>query len=400
MDNGAGDYLHHIGYHILGPVLFEFCRWLHEQKQEDRLLFLSREGEFVKQCYDLMYPQNEARILYLSRKAVVQGTAYVLLGKCSIEEFCLMIRFDRYERIEQVFRRLGLNAQKYVKELNLYGLSPKDKYSYKMKPFFERYHNLLLADMSACHELFTEYLSKNLEQQNVLVDIGWEGRMQNLLCRYLELIQSKIKIKGLYLGIKSNKERQGFLFEGNGKLCQDVLCFSGLLEVLMMPHHGSTIGYKREGAEVMPIFDTLEFTQTAYRKIEQVQNGIKDFVRGHTPVLPEQSFEKEAVINRMVHFGCHPDKRALQELGMLELYENGEKHCLIGDISWRNLKDLPEAFLYSKWKAGFLKKLFYFDLPYEQLIGWLRRKAEGGVLTSSAVFSRIGYVDLVESGVA
>ena len=149
----------------------------------------------------------------------------------------------------------------------------------------------------------------------------------------------------------------------------------------------------------MPIFDTLEFTQTAYRKIEQVQDGIKDFVRSHTPVLTERCFEIEAAINRMVRFGCHPDKRALQELGMLELYENGEKHYLIGDISWKNFKELPEAFVYSKWKSGFLKKLFYFDLPYEHLISWLRRKV-GRVLTSSAVFSRIGYVDLSESGVA
>ena len=181
-------------------------------------MFLSREGEIIKQCYDLMYPQNTARIIYLSRKAVVQGTAYILLDKCSIEEFCLIIHFDRYEKIEQVFRRLGLNAKKYIKELSLYGLAPKDTYSYKIEPFFERYRNLLLADMSACYELFAEYLSENLEQKNVLVDIGWEGRMQNLLCRYLELIQSKIKIKSLYLGIKNNKERQGFLFEGNGRI--------------------------------------------------------------------------------------------------------------------------------------------------------------------------------------
>lgn len=376
--NPSGDYLYNIGYGIFGPVMFEFCRWIHGHDEDGKLLFLSREGEFIKQCYDIMYPYNDADVIYFSRKAVLQGTAYLLLQNDSTEEFCSRICLERYENIRDVFRRLGLNAEKYEEEIRRYGLSLEDRYNDDIRPFFKENRDSLMKDMKAYHDVFEGYLTSHLKRKNVLVDIGWEGRMQTFLGSYLELKHSEIEIKGLYFGIKNKKSKQGFLFEENKKCCQDILCFSGLLEIIMMPCHGSTIGYRKEGDEVVPIFDSLEFTEMAYDKIKRIQNGIQDLIRKCTPMLPCQCFEKENVSKRMIRFGCHPDKNAIQELGSLELYENGETHSLIGEMSLKKLKKIPEGFIYSKWKSGYLKKLFCMDLPYEYLISYLRKRVGGG----------------------
>ncbi len=50
-----------IGYSILGPLMLEFCRWIHKIKNEeniDSLLFVAREGYFIKQCYELIYSEK------------------------------------------------------------------------------------------------------------------------------------------------------------------------------------------------------------------------------------------------------------------------------------------------------------------------------------------------------
>ena len=53
----------------MGPVMFEFCTWLHRVKQEcgiEKLIFVAREGYFIKQCYDLMF-NDDTSYIYLNR---------------------------------------------------------------------------------------------------------------------------------------------------------------------------------------------------------------------------------------------------------------------------------------------------------------------------------------------
>ena len=50
-----------LGFSVIGPLMYEFCTWLHKMKQENgisRLVFVSREGYFIKRCYDKMYGEQ------------------------------------------------------------------------------------------------------------------------------------------------------------------------------------------------------------------------------------------------------------------------------------------------------------------------------------------------------
>lgn len=58
-----------IGFSILGPFLFDFCTWLHEQKlnnQIEKLIFIAREGYLIAQCYEILYPEEKENIGYIS----------------------------------------------------------------------------------------------------------------------------------------------------------------------------------------------------------------------------------------------------------------------------------------------------------------------------------------------
>ena len=57
-----------LGFSVLGPFLLEFCQWLHGMKslkELDRLVFLAREGFFLKQCYERIYPDDRESIRYV-----------------------------------------------------------------------------------------------------------------------------------------------------------------------------------------------------------------------------------------------------------------------------------------------------------------------------------------------
>lgn len=78
-----------IGYSILGPLMWEFCEWVHEQKVKqklDRLLFVAREGWLIEKCYLLMYPEDKELVGYFRlNKNLLRLPA--LYGENLVEKF-------------------------------------------------------------------------------------------------------------------------------------------------------------------------------------------------------------------------------------------------------------------------------------------------------------------------
>ncbi len=67
-NHGTADSPFVIGYTVVGPLLWEYCQWLHQQKEKyglERLLFVAREGYLIKKCYERMYPEEKETIDYV-----------------------------------------------------------------------------------------------------------------------------------------------------------------------------------------------------------------------------------------------------------------------------------------------------------------------------------------------
>ena len=57
-----------LGYTIVGPLLWEFCEWIHRIREAqglDKLLFVAREGWLIKKCYERMYPEDKGFVGYI-----------------------------------------------------------------------------------------------------------------------------------------------------------------------------------------------------------------------------------------------------------------------------------------------------------------------------------------------
>ena len=61
-----------IGYTVIGPFLYSFCRWLYQEKNKQGigiLMFVAREGYLIKKVYNELYPEE------------IDSTRYVCLNK-------------------------------------------------------------------------------------------------------------------------------------------------------------------------------------------------------------------------------------------------------------------------------------------------------------------------------
>lgn len=57
-----------IGYSVIGPLMYDFCQWIHYIKLKyrlEKLFFVAREGFLCKKCYETLYPEEIDCIDYI-----------------------------------------------------------------------------------------------------------------------------------------------------------------------------------------------------------------------------------------------------------------------------------------------------------------------------------------------
>lgn len=127
-----------IGYEIIGPIILAFCQWVHMKYKEvgfKRLYFLARDMRFTYEVYRMLYPDDDARYLCVSRKSL-------LFAKENPDAFCEYLKKEGcYGNVSIVDTGWIGNAQveieKYAKRINpssdIGGLYLGSKLAYRMK---------------------------------------------------------------------------------------------------------------------------------------------------------------------------------------------------------------------------------------------------------------------------
>ena len=138
-----------IGYTVMGPLMVDFCQWLHKQKKEkdlDRLLFVAREGWLIKHCYDAMFPNETNFTVYvrLNRNVLSQKSSLLIdylyqcdvvgnriglvnnsingTGQTMLENFMLENRLDgtivglQFVKSELCIQRLGNSCYSFISD--------------------------------------------------------------------------------------------------------------------------------------------------------------------------------------------------------------------------------------------------------------------------------------------
>ncbi len=364
------DYYYDIGFKIFAPMMYEFCKFINKNSVDRKLVFVSREGDFIKKCYNIIYPNEETEMIYISRKSVTLGTISIFLKNNSFKELLRIISIKRNETVEELFKRLGLDINKYSQELKEYNIDFTSNINNLVENFFEDYKSSIINDTKEFNDLFSKYILNVFSKRNTLVDIGWKGSMQDLLNNYLHATNNKNVINGIYLGVMDNRNKAGYLFNENNEDCQNILDYSGLLEIIMMPNYGSVIAYKEGRKGVVPMFDEVEFSKQSLSIIKNIQLGIIDYINNIKIFNNCIEFKREEIIDILNKFALIPKIKDINYFKNLDFYDNDIKYHLVEPFSLKNIKS---NFLNTKWKTAYLKNLFKINLPYNKLINKIRK---------------------------
>ncbi|MCQ8819214.1 hypothetical protein NQT65_03185 [Pseudoalteromonas agarivorans] len=390
------DFWYDFGYIYCGIIYFGFIRWLTAQlanNEPDKVLFLARDGYIMHQTYKLLNSDSSAPLseyMYASRRAINIPTIRNKIDESSIKILCHT--FPNLS-VKNYLERVDLCASNYTKEIHQVGFNDKDQIILNNddKQKLALLFNLLVADVTKVSVIERRYLIKYLEQikfigakKVAIVDIGWQGTIQNSLSELMNIANEKVEIDGYYIGTFQTAAK--FIDKGmnmSGYMCNlstpknnfNILAESvHMFEFIFSAPHGSVIKFREEGDKIVPVCEPNKSSDQKIIIINNFQKGALDFISDFKEV--EKAF-KEIHINP--EFAIKPISRLLNNPTYNESIHFGDlKHSeYVGDNSYENcfakasspwkmyfnpLK-FRRKYSSSLWKAGFRKRYLRYVLP-------------------------------------
>lgn len=191
------------GYIYGGLFVVGYCAFIHEYcktHQVEKILFLSRDGDILKQVYEKLYPGENIEYVYWSRKAATK-----LMASSDRYDYFRRFLYHKVNQgipLEKIFESMELEP--LLKQLPR-SLDRKEELTAsnvkKVKAFLLKYWPQVLACYEKEQEAAKRYYKNVLAGQKkaVAVDIGWAGsgaitlnhlvnRVWNLSCEVVGIV--------------------------------------------------------------------------------------------------------------------------------------------------------------------------------------------------------------------
>lgn len=167
------------GYVYGGLFVTGYCAFIHEycrKNQIEKVLFLSRDGDILKQAYELLYPGEHTEYVYWSRKVSVK----LMAGADRYDYFrrFLYHKVNQGYTLKQIF--VSMELESLLEKLPIQ-FQAKDELTSsnveKLKEFLLKNWEEVLYQYEAEQEAAKSYYADILKgyQRAVAVDIGWAG---------------------------------------------------------------------------------------------------------------------------------------------------------------------------------------------------------------------------------
>ena len=206
-----------IGYHTLGPLIVNFCQWIHQVKIEqklDKLLFVAREGYYIQKVYEEMYPNEKANISYIRlNKNILRLPLLSLDNPCKYFQ-CSKLGRPEYEW-ELIFDQLFISdidgaKQHIIKETGFSDFNKKislkdlenGAYNHILLSLFDYQKDMITSQAKMLHEYINDL---GIYSNKVgLVNNSMNGSGQSMLQDFIQANGKQSNIVGLQF-IKTKK---------------------------------------------------------------------------------------------------------------------------------------------------------------------------------------------------
>lgn len=382
------------GYEKFGMLLWGYSKWLHKSIKNagiDNVYFFSRDGLIMKKAFDALYNDVQTHYLEVSRRAL---RVPILWMNYKLEYVIDMISPSKLVSLSSIFDGVGLNINNYVDLIKKYGFNLNSTFDRK-NLLSNKSLNALYSELSIDienvskkeYELLIKYINQNkLSGRFAIVDIGWSGGMQRYLIETLNKLGIESEIKGYYIGVADYCKRNitvipsldlnGYLFDfsHDENAIDKRSAFVGLFETLFLEQGGSVKNYKEKNGCVVANRLPYEYFENGkstfeYQHVIDVQKGALDFIKGLGNIDIELS--ADTLFTGLSETGLRPRQQDIKMFGDFRFFDEGEIQYLAKPQNILfylfNLKTLKTDFLSSRWKIGFMKRLFRIELPYEKI---------------------------------
>lgn len=393
-----------IGYEILGPLLYAFSTWLHEESR-GRKVFLSREGRILRDAYVRLFPEEEAdtRYFHASRRAVIgcnlhscKSMSDVLSKMVCISDRCIsgndllelgLISVDAlssFSKAAHVESPRGIN---FLNELNNKDISEA----------FDKCLLLLIQERSKTQSaLFNEYFESCVgkDAENIsIVDVGWRGSMQDGICEILQDCEKR-HVEGYYFGVYSDSRVKDKRYEAkHGLLFEDLdtrsesfyqLTLTGqFFEMLFLGNEGTTSHYELQNGIASPVLEENELDEQSREIACQIKKAaiqfIDDYRLSEISQYASLQFGIQDAFDNYTSIALTPPRSVIDAFRCFDT-ENVFAKPLFGSKGFIDLLLRPHTFMEefknSYCKVFYMKRAFGLPLPFYKMLRWKKRKEE------------------------
>lgn len=366
------------GYRFLGPMIYGFCKYLDENIAKNKnIVFLAREGKFIKTCFEKISSKT-SKYMYVSRKSV----SSCLVNSTNISDKSLLIDLQsitQNETVENFLNRFELVTKENKEILSENNINLDDKYK-KNKEVVKNIFSQLIINSKSNYNIFKEYMNSIIDNNTVLVDIGWSGTMQDIL--QLE-IGNSYSLEGYYLGVRNKRKniyKHGYWFDGEEDSSDEIISRSmvGFLEILFSADHGTTTGYSKVENEIIPNVSENDVNEEALKLIKEIQEGAYKFICDFKENKMKDfiNFSRDEFLYNIKKVGTRPSNEIIKMFERIEVFDENVVN-LVGNKNIIYYIFSPKRFvieyLNSTWKNAFLKRIFKLNLNYYKFFNILYR---------------------------
>ncbi len=396
-NNTSSIYFYNIGYTIMGPLLFSFCNWLHENLKKNNiktLLFLSRDGLIIKKAYEKIYGEScENYYFYASRRALIVPS---LKYYNNIEEMLRTMFLEDKIEIKKIINNLGLDLNYEVNEnikkfkIDIYKKVCLNKLKCRTSKeylFLESLYKMIVKESELENNALVKYIMSIKNNRKIgIVDIGWFGNMQNSLEKIIKNENLDISLYGFYVGLNPQNKYQnrynmmGFLFDkvNNYTEFEYERRYNSIFETMFTATHPSLKKYVIKNKKIGFVFKKSDNSDKCH-EIEYLQNGALKFVKEINDFSKKINIEWEKInILKFINdFGCNPTLQDAIKWGNLKFDSGSTTNYIAKPIQnlsdYLNIKNLIKNFMSSYWKIGYLKRIFKLKINYNKLYDILKK---------------------------
>lgn len=382
------DCYYQFGFEVLGPLLYGFSTWLHEnvkQRGLTRIFFLSRDGYLMQKGYQLLYGADavENSYLYVSRKALFVPQLWI---ESEFESVIWSLAENTVWNCDKLCDKLGIDLNMGRTIWTDCGLLPQQSFlsqelgqDSRAVQFYQRIQETVIENSKSAYADFVCYLQQqDFAGKIAIVDIGWRGSMQYYLQSMITHADICADIHGFYVGRIRETIPSINLSAYIPPEAQPRVGGAGLFESLFLAQEGSTKAYRRDpDGYVRPVLYQSEYTANGEdKKIQAYQEGALAFIEMMKTGVGAQPMDNAVATANLYQAIRRPRKLELGLFADLS-FSDGDTHPLAAPqslgIYLRHPKRLMLDFATSQWKIGFLKRLFRIPISYWDILFFLKK---------------------------